>query len=146
MKRGGSLLISFAILLLFIATSTLIADERVQNLQSTVIESFDDPDSGQWIVQPSKFIADGLPLTVYASAWPEALFGSNNEGLDLKVLGVQAAFDRRGYNYLEFIPVITTQQGELEPAPITLPGRVRSLDLWVWGSNYDYYMEAHVRD
>ena len=145
MKRGGSLLITIA-MLLFIGTSSLIADELVQNLTSAVIENFDDPDNGRWVVQASKFVAEGYPLTAYAPAWPEALFGRNKNGDELKALGVQAAFDRRGYNYLEFVPVAENQQGEIEHAPITLPGRVRSIDFWVWGSNYDYFMETHVRD
>lgn len=146
MKRGALLLFCVAALLFFTSTSFLAADEIVQNLESRIIESFDDPNGQQWYVAASKFIADGYPLTAYAAAWPEALYGANRENLDLRVLGVQAAFDRTGYNWIEFIPVATNQAGELEPAPISLPGRVQTIDLWVWGSNYDYYMEAHVRD
>lgn len=146
MKRGASLLICLAALLFFAGSSFLVADERIKNLDSIVIESFDDPDARQWAVVGSKFVAEGMPLVTYAPAWPEAVFGANRENLDLRVLGVQAAFDRKGYNYLEFIPVAEDQEGQLQPAPITLPGRVQNLDLWVWGSNYDYYMEVHVRD
>ena len=146
MKRGASLLISLTILLLFVSTSSLIADEIVQNLESRIVESFDNPDEQQWYVVASKFITEGYPLTVYASAWPEAIYGANRDNLDLKVLGAQASFDRQGYNYLEFIPVAEDQSGELQPDPIQLVGRVKTLDLWVWGGNYDYYMEAHVRD
>jgi hypothetical protein len=29
---------------------------------------------------------------------------------------------------------------------IPLPGRVSYLDMWVWGSNLDYYIEAYIRD
>ncbi|MBT3273334.1 MAG: flagellar filament outer layer protein FlaA [Spirochaetales bacterium] len=146
MKRGASLLISLAILLFFASTSVLIADERVQNLDSVVIENFDDPDSRMWHVLGSKFVTEGTPLIAYAPSWPEAVYGRNRDGLDLKVLGVQASFDRQGYNYLEFIPVIEGQDGELEADPISLPGRVQTIDMWVWGSNYDFYMEVHVRD
>jgi hypothetical protein len=146
MKRGASLLISLAALLLFAGTSFVMADEVVQNLDSMVIENFDDPEARRWAVIGSKFITEGMPLVAYAPAWPEAVFGRNRDNLDLKVLGVQASFDRTGYNYLEFIPVEEDQSGELQPAPIMLPGRVKTIDLWVWGSNYDFYMEAHVRD
>jgi len=146
MKRGASLLICLTALLLFAGSSFLMADEKIQVMDSIIIETFDDPDARQWTVVGSKFITEGMPLVTYAPAWPEALFGANRENLDLNVLGVQASFDRKGYNYLEFIPVEEDQSGELQPAPITLPGRVRTLDVWVWGSNYDYYMEAHVRD
>jgi len=146
MKRGASLLISLAVLLFLTNPFSLIADEIVVNLESRIVESFDDPDAQQWYVGASKFIAECFPLTTYASAWPESLYGANLENRDLRVLGAQAAFDRTGYNSLEFIPVAQNQAGELQPAPIKLPGRVKTVDLWVWGSNYDYYMEAHVRD
>lgn len=146
MKRSVSLLICLTILLLLSGITLVAADERVENLESIIIESFDDPDSQQWYVRGSKFIAEDMPVTVYADAWPEALFGRNREGRDLKVLGVNAAFDRKGYNYLEFIPVKENSEGDLEPDPINLPGRVKQFDVWVWGSNYNYYLEAHVRD
>jgi hypothetical protein len=146
MKRGALLLISLTALLLFASTSFLMADEAVENLDSVVVESFDDPDEREWAVIGSKFITEGMPLVAYAPSWPEAVFGRNRDDLDLNVLGVQASFDRTGYNYLEFIPVAEDQSGELQPAPITLPGRVKTFDVWVWGSNYDYYMEVHVRD
>jgi hypothetical protein len=32
------------------------------------------------------------------------------------------------------------------PFEIPMPGRVRTLDMWVWGSNLHYNLEAHVRD
>ncbi len=146
MKRSVSLLICFMILSTALVSSALFADERVQNLESRVVESFDDPDAQQWEVLGSKFIAEGFPQMTYARAWPEALFGRNNEGRDLRVLGAKAAFDRTGYNYLEFIPVAVGEGGDLVPDPIPLPGRVKQIDMWVWGSNYDYYVEAHIRD
>ena len=132
MKRGALLLISLAALLLFTGTSFLIADEAIENLDSVVIENFDDPDAREWAVVGSKFITEGMPLVAYAPAWPEAVFGRNRDNLDLKVLGVQASFDRTGYNYLEFIPVEEDQSGELQSAPITLPGRVKTLDQKNW--------------
>ena len=144
MKRGALLLICLSFLL--ISAQLVLSDEVVQNLESRIIESFDDPNAQQWYVQASKFIADGYPLMTYAPAWPEAVFGRNVEGRDLRVLGAKAAFDKQGYNYLEFIPVRQDQDGQMVPDPIELPGRVKDLDLWVWGSNYDFYMEVHLRD
>ena len=35
---------------------------------------------------------------------------------------------------------------EPEPFEIPIPGRIQYLDLWVWGSNLNYYMEAYFRD
>ena len=144
MKQGVSLLVCLAIL--FLVSSSVIADEAVQNLESYIVETFDDPDAQQWAIRGSKFIADGYPQKIYAPAWPEALYGRNRDGRDLLVIGAKAAYDQQGYNYLEFIPVREGADGELEPSPLTLPGRVKQLDLWVWGSNYDYYIETHLRD
>ena len=145
MKRSVSLLVFLALFYTLIALS-VSADEVTQNLESVIIENFDDPNARQWNVQASKFVADGLPLVTYAESYPEALFGRNNQGLDLKVLGVKAAYDRKGYNYLEIYPVEEDSSGVLVPDPITLPGRVMQFDLWVWGSNYDFYIEVHLRD
>jgi hypothetical protein len=30
--------------------------------------------------------------------------------------------------------------------PIVFEGRVQAISVWVWGSNYDYYLEAHLED
>jgi hypothetical protein len=144
MKRGVPLLIS--IILMFVVVSASLADDAVQNLESRVVASFDNPEEQRWTVRGSKFLAEGFPLVAYPPSWPEAIYGRNNSGLDLRVLGAKAAFDEQGYNYLEFFTVRENQAGELEPAPIELPGRVREIDIWVWGSNYDYYLEAHLRD
>ena len=145
MKRSVPLLLCL-LFLLFMIPALSIADEVTQNLESMIIESFDDPSGREWYAQASKFVADGLPVMVYAPAWPEALYGRNSNALDLQVLGVKAAFMRQGYNSIEIVPVTEGDQGELVPDPILLPGRVKQLDLWAWGSNYDYYLEVHLRD
>jgi hypothetical protein len=36
--------------------------------------------------------------------------------------------------------------GEDEPFEIPMPGRVQYLDMWIWGSNLNYYVEAYIRD
>jgi hypothetical protein len=144
MKRGVPLL-TILLILIFISFS-VNADDVVQNLESEIVESFDDPDAQQWYVRGSKFIAEGYPLVTYVNAWPEAVFGSNRDGADLRVLGTKAAFDRTGYHYLEFFPVAENQSGELEPVTLSLPGRVREIELWAWGANFDYYLEMHIRD
>lgn len=145
MKRGGLLIFCLILLFAFFHTAFLVADENTVNLESRIIESFDDPDAQEWMVIGSKFVSEGKPLVAYAPAWPEALFGANRDGKDLKVLAIQASFDRMGYNFLEIFPV-REEDGEKVHDPITLPGKVRMIDLWLWGSNYDYYMDLHLRD
>ena len=146
MKRGGLFLICLFLLLLIIP-GFIVADETTQNLESEILESFDpETKTTEWLVVGSKFVTQGTPRTAYTKAWPEAVFGANRKELDLEVLAVNASFDRMGYNYLELIPVKKDDDGKYESNPITIPGRAKSIDLWVWGSNYDYYLEIHVRD
>lgn len=145
MKRGGMRFFCLMLILFFFQTAFLMADEDTINLESRIIETFDDPDAQQWSVIGSKFAAEDTPKMAYAPAWPHALFGNSGQDQDLKVLAIQAAFNRMGYNSVEIFPV-KEEDGELVPAPITLPGRVKILDLWAWGSNYDYYLDVHLSD
>ncbi len=143
--RLSRLLSIGAALLLLLGTGMLLADDVTVNLESMVIESFDDPDARMWVVQGSKFITQDYPQIAYAPYWPDALFGTRNGNPDLRSFGVRAAFDRKGYNYLEIIPAVEGEDGPV-PQSIDLPGRVQTIDLWVWGSDHNYYLEAHIRD
>lgn len=134
-------------LLLLLCAGIAGADEVTANLQSKVIFSFDDPAKDvQWIVQGSKFATKDFPQSAVVKAWPDSLYGRNPEEKSLFSLGVHARFDRKGYNYIEIIPARKGSDGKLAPAPVTLPGRVRTIDMWVWGSNYNYLMDVHLRD
>ncbi len=133
------------ILLIFLSIH-VFSDERTINFASRVIESFDNPDAQLWMVRGSKFATEGYPKMAYVNAWPEALFGKNKGNKDLKVLGIHGKFNRKAYNYIEIIPAKKDKDGNLVPEPIKLPGRVKAIDMWVWGSNYDFYMEVHLRD
>jgi hypothetical protein len=82
----------------------------------------------------------------YVSSWPAAIFGANREGLPLKSLGIWGRFDRRGYNWIDVYPVAAGGGDDASPAEIPIPGRARYLDMWVWGSNLNYYVEVYVRD
>jgi hypothetical protein len=144
MKSGRLLGLGLAVALL--VPWTIAAQTATTNFQTRVIENFDDPESSQWIVQGSKFIAEGYPQMAHIRTFPEALYRREPEDRELRALGVQAAFDRPGYNFLEFIPVEENDEGEVVPRGIDIPGKVRNLDMWVWGSNFDYYVDVHVRD
>ena len=147
MKRGSILFLSILLAIAFVVPSTLFADESTENLVSIVVESFDPEDrTSDWLVLGSKFITEGYPKQVYAESWPEALWGYNKEGIDYQVLGINARFDRQGYNYLEIIPVVDATADEWEHNPLPLEGRVKRFDCWVWGSMYDYDIEMHLMD
>lgn len=127
----------------------LFADENTVNLESVVIQNFDEPDKEPWFVLGSKFATAGFPVQNYVKSWPQALYGSNSAGKDLRVLGVAMLFDRKEYNWIDLIPGTKTGSGsdvKYEPKELDLPGRVKMIDMWIWSGNFDYYMEAFVRD
>lgn len=146
MKRGGLRTLFLLAVLVMLAVS-VFADEIAQNLESRMIESFDTDSSQKWIAYGSKFATSGYPKIGVVKTWPEALVRSPREATDhLRSLGIQGRFDRKGYNNIEIVPVKEDENGNLVASPIQLPGRVKNLDLWVWGSNLNYYLEVHLRD
>lgn len=148
MKHGGFKTACLA-LLSWGAIFAVQADENTVNLESKVLESFDGDSGYVWVATASKFATksdtETFPKVSYISAWPAAVFGANREGKDLKALGVWGRFDRKGYNWIDLYPVKKDDDAK-EPVEIPIPGRARMLDLWVWGANFNYYMEAYVRD
>lgn len=146
MRKGSILIICLTVLFLLVLP-TAMADSATENLESVILESF-DPESRttDWLVIGSKFTTEGFPKQTYTESWPEAIFGSNMDGLDLQVLGVNVKWDRKGYNNIEIIPVKEDEDGNVVPNSISIPGRGKTLDMWVWCSDYNYYFEIHVRD
>jgi hypothetical protein len=137
------------VLLSIAGVGRLSADENTVNLESVIIQSFDDPAANPWFAMGSKFSTADFPRVSYVKAWPTSLYGDNSEKKDLRALGVAMLFDRREYNWVDIVPGKKTGEGAnatYEPTELPLPGRVRALDMWVWSSNFDYYLEAYVRD
>ncbi len=154
MKRGN--LLSVLLILMIVIAGTAGADEITVRLQSHEIETWDGEDSAyfsdtgepiSWHVVPSKFADENRPRTAYVmNEWPQDLFGTKPDDPEgLGVLGINGAFTRQGYNDLELVPGLGSGDDFVAKA-IPLPGRVQTLDFWVWGSNYDYYVELHFRD
>ncbi|HOV38510.1 MAG TPA: flagellar filament outer layer protein FlaA [Spirochaetales bacterium] len=142
------------LLLFFLLVPAIFADEMTTNLQSIIVEDFDNPEASPWFILGSKFSSviktdageDVYPKMAFVKTWPEALYKKPPEGKDLYVLGVHGKFDRKGYNFIEIIPGQKDSEGKWVPRTISLPGRVKNMDVWVWGSNFDYYLEAHIMD
>jgi hypothetical protein len=129
--------------------AVLSADEQTVNYVSPVVESFDPGEvTTEWIVQGSKFVDEenGYPKWSLVDGWPEALHGRNWEEKDLQVMAITTAFTRQGYNYIEIIPVTEGEDGEVVHNPLKLEGRVKTIDMWVLGTQFDYYIEVHVKD
>ncbi|MDR1933241.1 MAG: flagellar filament outer layer protein FlaA [Spirochaetales bacterium] len=172
MKKSGLFILS--LILFFLPAGFGFSDEVTTNLQSFIIETFDNPNAPdtdeshadpkswpsehRWMIRGSKFSSiiktdsgeDVYPKMAHVRSWPENLYRKEPEGKTLRVLGIHGKFDRMGYNYVEIYPAKTgkDQDGRdrLEPTEILLPGRVKNLDLWVWGANFDYYLEVHLMD
>jgi len=169
MKQGSFRavrLVVFLFLLLFVTGFSAIGDEKTIDYLSVVLENFSGDTTHQWqiagktysyefewSVDASKFASvvrdEQFPKLTRVEAWPVALFGVNRNNLDLHSLGLWGKFDRRGYNWIDLYPSVpgSAQNGiDPEPFEIPMPGRIQSLDMWVWGSNLNYYMEAYFRD
>jgi hypothetical protein len=126
-----------------------VADEATVNLESFVVQDFDKPDEQPWFVVGSKFATAGYPKVTYAKTWPQALHGLNPSNKELFSLGVAMLFDRKEYNWIDVIPGKKSGSGNdvsYEPTTIPLPGRVRSIDVWVWSANFNYTVEVFVMD
>jgi hypothetical protein len=141
-RMGPKARVVFAVFLM--AVGTMAGAQQTVVFSTEVLESFDATSERQWLVRGSKFISSGFPQQQSVAAWPAALFG-REASPDLRALGIHGRFDRKGYNYLEIFPVRDGPDG-IESAPIAIPGQVQRINVWVWGSNFNYYLEAHLRD
>jgi hypothetical protein len=150
--KHGSFKIFWLILILmaFNTAAAVFGDENTVSLESVILESFDGDSGYEWKTVASKFATksddETFPQVSLISSWPMALFGSNRDGKDLKVLGIHGKFDRQGYNWIDVYPVVSGGGENPDPFEIPLPGRVQMLDTWVWGANLNFYVEAYVRD
>jgi hypothetical protein len=138
----------------------VFGDEYITRLETVVLESFDQTDQAQydWRVKASKFTsateAVTYPRITYTPAVPSQLTaalspardGTDRDGNELKVLGLQGAFTRKGDNWIDLYPVAAGGDDEAEPTEIPIPGRVKELNMWILGTNLNYYIEVYVRD
>ena len=163
MRRGSALLVCLILFTILLA-APVFADRSTEDLQSKVIERFDAPSAGadanskyeypqnhKWYVRGSKFFTGGIDKVKFdwVKTHPDALYPNGvPEGQDIRSLGIQGAFDRKGFNYLEIFPIEEKADKDGKPieSSIPIPGRAKNIDLWVWGSNYNYYVELQLRD
>lgn len=151
MKKG--ILRAVCLIMMASIAASVFADENTVALESVILESFDGGEESKyvWKAVGSKFASsiDGetYPKANLIATWPVALFGANRQGADLKSLGIWGKFDRQGYNWIDIYPTpVEAEEEDTSPSEIPIPGRVQSFDMWVWGSNLDYYIEIYVRD
>jgi len=169
MKQGSFRavrLVVFLFFMLFLMVFSVFGDESTIDYLSIVLEDFSGLSTHQWpypydtktyefewALDASKFASKvgdvQFPRQTKVEAWPMALYGNNKRNMDLNSFGIWGKFDRRGYNWIDVYPVVpgSEKDGEgPEPFEIPVPGRIQYLDMWVWGSNLNYYMEAYFRD
>jgi hypothetical protein len=164
MKHNGKKALGFFSLMLIAVFSGFAQDRRPEALSTVVLEAFNGETTREWhdgrqvrsydfgwSLRASSFAttatdANGnevnFPRQAFVEAWPRALFGDNRQGEALRSFGINGRFDRQGHNWIDIFPV----DGEGDTFEIPMPGRVRNMDLWVWGSNLHYSIEAYVRD
>ncbi|MCH5292496.1 MAG: flagellar filament protein FlaA [Treponema sp.] len=151
MKRGLKVFVGLASL--FVIGLPVFAQPSSRSIETFVMDDFDAASeqnylhdgksySWDWGVNSSRFIAEGFPKQNYFPGAPNSLRqllkGTDKE---LNVLGVQVAYNRKGDNWFEVYPVVDDK-----PFEIPFTGTVSTIDFWVWGANYNYYIELLVRD
>jgi hypothetical protein len=119
-------------------------------LESIVLESFDGDSNFDWRLDASKYTnktnpEDVYPKVSYIEAYPQAAHLTPPAEGSLRSLGINGSFTRYGYNWIDVYP-INKESPDAGPAEIALPGNVKFVDLWVWGANMNYSLEAYIRD
>jgi len=109
--------------------------ERIEIIDSITIESF-DADATAWTVRGSRYVDDRLLEARLVEAWPNQLYGYAPEET-LRAFGIRAGFERRGHNFIEIVP---------PNGVYPLRGIVREIELWVWNSGRDYYVNGELQD
>jgi hypothetical protein len=121
---------------------SLFADENTVNLESKVIQDFSKPEAQNWFVLGSKFSTGDFPRVGYIKGGPTAILGGDQAAIqNARSLSVAMLFDRKEYNWVDIVPGTKDK-----PIELSLPGRVKVIDMWAWSGNFNYYLEAFVRD
>ena len=135
-----------ALLSLCVIASALTAQQVTKPVyvESRIMYNFETAD--EWLpITGSKFLINGkitnennTELTLPdMKLYPTRPVGMGVLGDDsTNSLGVTVSWFRRGYNYFVITPKVQKR----------IPGRVKSLDVWVWGGNFMYNMEMHIED
>ncbi|HOX92192.1 MAG TPA: flagellar filament outer layer protein FlaA [Spirochaetales bacterium] len=150
MKQRVVKAVGLSLVLTFLfAVPSAFADDETLTLESIVVQNFDKMDEQPWFVIGSKFSSEGYPKVASVKAWPVSLHGPMAPDKDFRSLGIAMLFDRKEYNWVDIVPGTKTGTGadvKYSPVELPLPGRVRMLDMWIWSGNFNYYIEAYIRD
>ncbi|MCG8570544.1 MAG: flagellar filament outer layer protein FlaA [Spirochaetes bacterium] len=151
-------------------------DKNIQSIVLEDFELQDDGTPKRfWAVIPNRFGRKGstdsgesYQKLSWIKAWPEEYFGKEipetgrgefvyapdkNDttavqrytDVSATSLGVFMQFERQGYNFVELYP-LEQQNGKYVKSPLQFKGEVEQIDLWIWGANYNYFMEMVLMD
>ena len=114
---------------------------------SIMIDDFDQVENvdWNWYVQASRY-SNGDPKMQYFEGAPNSVKYLQKEGVTGKVLGVEAAFNKKGDNWLEIYPAKKDANGKMQQFNLDLKGDVDHIDVWVWGAGYPYHLDLLLRD
>jgi hypothetical protein len=149
--KHGSFKIVCLILWACVSVLSSYGDEFSSDLQSIILDSLNGDSEYNWKAEASKFTSkigdESFPQLSFVEAWPIAAFGQNRgeNSQDIKSLGIHGRFDRKGYNWIDIYPT-ASDDSDGKPFEIQIPGRVRNIDMWVWGANLNFYIEIFLRD
>ena len=151
MKRGLKVFVGLACL--FVIGLPVFAQPSSKSIETFIMDDFDSAGaqnymyggkaySWDWAVNSSRFVAEGYPKSGYYEGVPNSLKQLyKGQDKEFKTFGVKTAFNRKGDNWFEVYPTADDKAFE-----IPFVGTVSTLDFWVWGANYNYYLEVMVRD
>lgn len=154
--KKGNLRAVFGIVLANLVSLPVFGDASTVEMESRVLDKFDGTayvvDGEEyhftWRVVASKFTTktadQTFPIAGVIGTGPLALVRAAGD-TGAKSLGIQGAFDRTGFNWIDIYP---TRADDTDQQPIEIPllGRTRFIDVWAWGSNLNYNLEAYFRD
>lgn len=176
MKYKGRWLIGFLLFIVCLNVSAFpygFSDKErdTVNLQTFIISDFgDEKDQSNniaWKVRFSRFAKPADPAKEMSGPDTNACTFNYMEGRPLGLpqeqeahqkwcLGVKAQFIKKGYNWIEIYPTIASNgimsgdkpstTVESYAVPLNMVGVVKSLDVWLWGGNYHYWLEFYLED
>ncbi len=144
MKKSVLCLAGFALLAAFCLPAAAQPSSRA--VVTYVIDDFDNKGENEWTwnVQTSRFIdkENGYPKVGFFEGQPNSLKALNkNKDEKGKCYGVKTSYLRKGENWFEVYP-----EKDGKPYEIEFVGTVTQIDFWLWGANYNYFIDLLVRD
>ncbi|MBN1898313.1 MAG: hypothetical protein JW827_06020 [Spirochaetes bacterium] len=156
--------IIFSVLLLLTSISTLISQEiivqKVVSIQAPVLADFEKKeDISKWIIGETSENSDKEKTGIKefeGGPWSLAVPAEKKKWC----LGAKTAFKTKGYNFMEVLPPVYSPQMYPDIQPlfaipipnpenerfIPIPGKCKSIDVWVAGRNYRYNLEIWIKD